>query len=71
VTTIDPTLTKAIATHRAGRLPGAKAQYQRVLRRRPPGCPEFPRTRHQSGNHGAASVLQRSVRSAPGNPACG
>jgi pimeloyl-ACP methyl ester carboxylesterase len=58
VTTIDPTLTKAIATHRAGRLPEAKAQYERVLRRRPndPDALNFlGMLEHQNGNPRAAS----------------
>lgn len=71
----DPMLVQAIAKHRAGRTGEARVMYQRILRRRPNdadalnflGMLEF----QAGGTDGRArgiELLQRSVRSLPGNP---
>lgn len=71
----DPMLVQAIAKHRAGRTGEARAMYQRILRRRPHdgdalnflGMLEF----QAGGPNGRArgiELLQKSVRSLPGNP---
>lgn len=71
----DPMLMKAIETHRAGRTSEARVMYQRILRRRPQdpdalnflGMLEF----QSGGDEGRArgiELLQKSVRSLPGNP---
>ena len=68
----DPMLLKAMATHRSGRIAEAREMYQRILRRRPRdpdalnflGMLEFRDGKPARG----IELLQKSVRSAPGNP---
>lgn len=68
----DPMLLKAMATHKAGRVPEARVMYERILRRRPRdadalnflGMLEF-----QQGNRPKGiALLQKSLKSVPGNP---
>lgn len=71
----DPMLLKAIATHRAGRTSEARVMYQRILRRRPHdpdalnflGMLEF-QAGDDTGRATGIELLQRSLRSLPSNP---
>lgn len=71
----DPMLLRAIATHRAGRTSEARAMYQRILRRRPHdpdalnflGMLEF-QAGGDEGRERGIDLLRRSLRSLPGNP---
>ncbi len=71
----DPMLLKAIATHRAGRASEARAMYRRILRRRPQdpdalnflGMLEF-QAGDDAGRARGIELLQRSLRSLPTNP---
>lgn len=68
----DPMLAKAMATHQAGRIAEAKAMYERILRRRPHdpdvlnflGMLEYHRGEQALG----IRLLQKSLKSAPDNP---
>ena len=68
----DPMLLKAMATHRAGRIAEAREMYQRILRRRPrdPDALNFlGMLEYRSGKPALGiELLQKSVRSAPANP---
>jgi predicted TPR repeat methyltransferase len=68
----DPMLLKAIATHKAGRIAEARAMYERILRRRPrdPDALNFlGMLEYQRGEQGRGiELLQKSLKSAPGNP---
>ena len=72
MTSPDPMLLKAIATHRAGRIAEAREMYQRILRRRPrdPDVLNFLGMLEYRDGKPALGVelLQKSVRSAPDNP---
>ena len=68
----DPMLLKAIATHKAGRTAEAKAMYERILRRRahdPDALNFLGMLVFQQGEHArGVALLQKAVKSAPGNP---
>ncbi len=68
----DPRLLKAIATHQAGRIAEARAMYERILRRRAndPDALNFlgMLVFEQGDTARGVALLQRSVKSAPGNP---
>ena len=68
----DPMLLKAIATHQAGRINEAKTMYERLLRRRPhdPDALNFlGMLEYHRGEKGrGVELLQKSLKSAPANP---
>jgi predicted TPR repeat methyltransferase len=68
----DPLLLKAVATHRAGRIAEARAMYRRILRRRPhdPDALNFLGMLEYQGGERTLGIelLQKSVKSAPANP---
>lgn len=68
----DPMLLKAMATHRAGRIAEAREMYQRILRRRPrdPDALNFLGMLEYRDGEAALGIelLRKSVRSAPQNP---
>jgi predicted TPR repeat methyltransferase len=71
MSSLDPMLSKAIATHQAGRINAARVLYERVLRRRPSdpdalnflGILAFQRGEKSRG----IELLRKSLASAPGN----